>query len=247
MKFAGIDPRDLDRRITIKKEIPPGTATSQLETLSGSTGEIVVGRTIQQGEYVAQINIAGKTPEQGMELLGQLAAWAQPTAETTAELIPSKRPAIAYDAIFKEMSPPEFFRGFTTVDVVFAVPRPIAHSIAWSHADDGASRVGVTFGGTHHARPELWLAIHDDLGEDLLIRIDDKPLIKIKYDFEPEQVLKIYTDTGAVTVNGTHREDLIDFTATDFGAFARMCTPGRHVVQSTGAVNTALRWRDEWV
>lgn len=246
MKYNGIDPKTLHAGISIKKEIPPGTVTSELETLYGSTGEIVAGRIIQQGEYIVRLNIAGKTPEEGWDILSKVAAWAEPTSETTAELIPTKRPAIAYDAVLKEISPPEFIRGFAVIDVVFAVPRPIAHSIKWSHADEATAEIDVVFGGTHHARPELWLIA--DGASDIIVSIDGNDLIKIKNDFSAGQVVKIYTDTGAVKdLYDEHMESLIDYTETDFVAFAKMCTPGTHRVAATGVRNTALRWRDEWV
>jgi hypothetical protein len=126
MKFNGIDPTTLHRGISIAKEIPPGTVTSKLETLSGSDGEIIVGRTIKQGEYIVRINIAGRYREEAWQIRKLLAAWARGTDAKTCELIPTRWPTVHYDAALKEISPPEFTFGFAVIDVIFAVPRPIA-------------------------------------------------------------------------------------------------------------------------
>lgn len=245
MKYNGVDPRSLHPGISIAKEIPPGTIASQLETLGGSTGEIIVGRTVQQAEYIVRVNIAGKYRAQAWEIRRLLAAWACPADIVTHELIPTHWPSVAYDAILKEISPPEFTFGFGTVDVVFAVPRPFAHDVSWSHADDGAVTCAVTFGGTAHARPELWLSANGL--SNVIVYLDGDELIHLKNDMAERDVIKIYTPSGAVTVNGEHRESLINYQMTDFGEFARRCTPGEHLVECAGVRNTAVRWRNEWV
>lgn len=245
MMFNGVDPRTLHKGISIAKEIPPGTVTSQLETLSGSTGEIIVGRTVKQAEYIVRVNIAGKYIAQAWEIRSLLAAWACPTDEVTHELIPTHWPTVAYDAILKEISPPEFRFGFATVDVVFAVPRPLAHDVEWSHADDGAVTVAVTFGGTAHARPELWLSSNG--GEGIVVYMDGEELLRVGNDATDRNVMKIFTDTGAVTIDGVHREDLIDYTSYDYVTFANLCTPGDHTITCAGVRNAAVRWRNEWV
>ena len=128
MKFNGIDPRTLHPGISIAKEIPPGAMTSQLEMLTGSTGEIVAGRTVQQGEYIVRINIAGKTRAEAWRIRAMLAGWAKAGSEKTSQLIPTHWPDVYYDAILKEISQPEFVFGFTTVEVTFTLPRPVAMS-----------------------------------------------------------------------------------------------------------------------
>lgn len=126
MRFNGIDPRTIHPGVSIAKEIPPGAVTSQLETLTGSTGEIVAGRTIQQGEYIVRVNIAGKSRAEAWKIRALLAGWARADDEKTRKLIPTHDPTVHYEAILKEISPPEFTFGFTTVDVVFTLPRPVA-------------------------------------------------------------------------------------------------------------------------
>lgn len=144
MKFNGIDPTTLHRGISIAKEIPPGTVESQLETLSGSDGEIIVGRTIKKGEYIVRINIAGKYREEAWQIRRLLAAWARGTDAATCELIPTRWNTVHYDAALKEISPPEFTFGMAVIDVVFAVPRPIAVDNAINVAMSGDAEL-MTF------------------------------------------------------------------------------------------------------
>ncbi len=131
MKFNGIDPCSLHRGISIEKEIPPGTVASQLETLSGATGELIVGRTIKQDEYIVRINIAGKYRAEAWEIRKILAAWARGMDKQTCELIPTHWPDVHYDAILKEISPPEYIFSFGKIEVSFALPRPIAIGNTW--------------------------------------------------------------------------------------------------------------------
>jgi len=248
MKFNGIDPRTLHPGISIAKEIPPGSVTSQIETLAGSTGEIVAGRTIQQGEYIVRTNIAGKTPEQAWEIRALLAGWAKAADAKTRKLIPTHWPKVSYDAIFKEISPPEFFRGFATVDIVFTLPRPIANSLQES-IETGEGEVQITVGGTTWTRPSITITTGSTNG--LTLSVDGKKLLALSGQYEENDFVFIYTDPPSVQLmEGGMPEmidDRIDYTVTDFEAICEALTPGTHTIRAEGASVVSVSWRDAWL
>lgn len=248
MKFNGIDPRTLHRGISINKEIPPGTVTSQLETLAGADGEIIAGRTIKQGEYVVRMNIAGKTPEEGWQIRQLIAGWARAADEVTRKLIPSKQPNVYYDAILKEISPPEFVRGFVVVDVIFTVPRPVAMSVKASTAE-GIAPLTATIGGTTWTKPAITLTML--AGTGTTIEVDGKTLLAITGEFRDNDFVFIYTDPpNVVLMAGGPQEDInsrVDYIQTDFEALCKAFKPGTHTIEAANAYSITLQWRDCWL
>lgn len=244
MRFNGIDPRTLHAGISIAKEIPPGSPTSQLETLAGSSGEIVTGRTLQQGEYLVRVNIGGKTRPDAWTMRRILAAWAMSTSVTTHELIPTHWPTVAYDAILSEIEPPEFTFGFGTIDVSFAVPRPIAHDLQWSVATGSAS-ARMPVGGTSYARPRITITTTE--AEGLTIAVDGEVYAALTGSFAEGQTVEVDTITAAVLIDGVHHEDRIDYMQTDFRRLQEACAPGAHTVACAGASAVGVRWRNEWL
>lgn len=255
MKFNGVDPRTLHPGISIAKEIPPGTVTSQLETLSGSTGEIIAGRTIQQGEYIVRINIAGKYRAQGWEIRKLLAGWARSADIVTHELIPTHWPTVAYDAILKEISPPEFTFGFTTIDVVFALPRPIAHDLVskMTLMETNVITHEITIGGTSHAHPSITVDTTEvGAAESVIVYADGEPCIGIKGPFTAGGTLLISCDPPRVRefVVGEGYSDINDrimYDATNFQKFAQTFTPGEHTVTVEPCGGISVSWKDEWL
>lgn len=248
MKFNGIDPRTLHKGISIAKEIPPGALTSQLETLTGADGEIITGRTIQQSEYIVRMNIAGKTPEEGWQIRQLIAGWACAADEETHQLIPTKQPDVYYDAIIKEISPPEFVRGFTTVDVVFTIPRPVAKT-AKATILQSMAPLTITIGGTTWTKPMIILKMLSGTGMSL--SIDSKPVLALTGAFRDNDMIFIHTDPPNVRLmSGGDSEQItsrIDYTQTDFEALCKAMKPGAHTIDATNASTITLNWRDCWL
>ena len=255
MKYNGIDPTKLHYGISIAKEIPPGTMDSQLETLRGSSGEIVAGRTPKSSEYIVRVNICGVTRDQAWDIRALLATWACPMDEVTHELIPSHWPRRAYDAIFKEISPPEFVFGKSVVDVIFTLPRAVAHDLAERRASkaetDGAGvRMGVNVLGTAYIRPTV--TIKTKAVQRVEISVGDKVCFAINYDFAEEDVLQVRTDLSAVKIGHAGGElepadQYVDYIATDLEDMCRHLAPGLRTIQSTQAKEIEAVWRDEYL
>lgn len=253
MRYNGVDPRQLHPGISIAKEIPPGTVTSQLETLSGSTGEIVVGRTIQQGEYIVRVNIAGKYADEGWAIHRLLKEWARPLDTTPRELVPTHWPTAAYDATLKEISPPEFVFGFVVIDVVFAVPRPIAHDRITSTAGTGnvAESVTAKVGGTSYARPNVTITAKE-ASNAIALYVDEMPYFRISSPVEAGDVLLIRNDLrielyDASTATTQDAADKVDYTMTDIQGMWEALTPGHHIVRTEPPAAIDMEWRNEWV
>ena len=253
MRFNGVDPRTLLPGITIAKEIPPGTVTSQLETVGGSGGETVVGRTIQRGEYIVRINIAGKNAPGGWEIHRAIKAWARPMDITTKELVPTHWPEVAYDAILKDISPPEFRFGFVTIDVAFALPRPIAHDRNATIATTGgkAESLTVKIGGSSYARPII-RAKAAAAADAMVLQVDGTPYVRVVTPVEAGDVLTVYangrmelTDESASTTKDV--TDKVDYVATDLQAMQEALTPGEHTISASPAAALEMEWRREWV
>lgn len=251
MKFNGVDPRTLHPRISIAKEIPPGTVTSQLETLSGSTGEIVVGRTIQQGEYIVRMNIAGKTWSEAWEIRQLIAGWARGTDAQTCELIPTHWPAVHYDALLKEITPPEFVKGKAVIDVIFAVPRPIAVSnTERTTANNTSGLIKPVIGGTSHARPVITGYCKGSTGFD--VSVGTKKYVGLTGDFAEGEYVEISTNPPQVRIRSVDEvwaiaNDRVDYTVTDFQGMAEAFAPGERTIMCPQASQVRVSWRDEWL
>lgn len=253
MKYNGIDPRQLHPGIRIAKEIPPGTVTSQLETLNGSTGEIVVGRTIQQGEYIVRINIAGKNRSDGWAIHRLLTGWAKPTDIELHELVPTHWNTVAFDAALKEISPPEFVFGFVVIDVVFAIPRPIAHDRIHSTANTGgeAKELQLTISGTSYARPDIRITVKA-AAQAVTLYVDEQPYFRLVAAVEAGDVIALNSNDRVDWYDASEDRtkdaaDKVDYTATDTESLRKALTPGKHTVRVEPASAIEVEWRNEWV
>lgn len=248
MKYNGIDPKTLHPGISIAKEIPPGAPTSQLENLVGASGEIIAGRTIMQGEYIVRVNIGARTRKEAWEIREKLAAWACAADSTPHLLEPTHWPDRAYDAVLKEITPPEFVFGFAVVDVIFAVPRPIAHAIS-GKISSGKPDAVVMVKGTSYIRPFISATMNASYRATL--RVDGKSFAAVNYAFMQKSVLQIQTDPPRVTVligNGSVPADsYVDYAVTDFDAMAKALTPGEHVVSCDEASQVDVSWKEEYL
>lgn len=248
MRYNGIDPTTLHRGISIAKEIPPGAPTSQLETITGASGEIITGRTIKQGEYIVRINIAGKTREEAWSIRAQLAEWALSADDTTHELEPTRWPDVAYDAIFKEITPPEFVFGFAVVDVIFAIPRPIAHSVN-ERSVSGSTEAKFSILGTSYARPEITITMAS--GYRAEITVDGKTYAAVSYPFQAGDVMSMQTNPPGVIIatSGSviQADRYVDYAVTDLDAMCKALTPGSHSIGCAQASGIAVRWKEEYL
>lgn len=255
MKYNGIDPTKLHRGISIAKEIPPGTIDSQLETLKGSSGETIAGRTPKSSEYIVRVNISGVTRAEAWDIRAILAEWACPLDEVTHELIPSHWPRRAYDAIFKEISPPEFVFGKATVDVIFTVTRAVAHDIAKRQSkkadtDGTGVKLGVNVLGTTYIHPTI--TVKTKAVQRLELGDGVKTWFAVNYDFAEGDVLQVQTDVSAVKISHAGGELLpadryVDYIATDLDEMCKHLLPGLRTIQSAQAQEITAVWRDEYL
>lgn len=254
MKYNGIDPRTLDPRISIAKEIPPGAPASELETVKGAEGEIVAGRTIKHGEYKVIVNVASRTRAGAWEVREKLAAWARSVDTVTHELIPTHRPERYYDAIFKEISDPEFSFGFGVITVKFAVPRTISKSVTEQQetaADPDGTGVAmlVESGGSSYIRPVLEIETKQTSRLELLV--DDGLVMAMNYPFAKGTVLTVQTAQPAVRIeneNGAQMaERYLDYTVTDLDELCHRLQPGLHTISCPQADRISATWKDEYL
>lgn len=254
MRFNGVDPTTLHAGISIAKEIPPGAPTSQLETLTGSTGEIVAGRTLKQAEYIVRINIAGKSRAEAWDIRARLAAWAGAAETTTHELIPSHWQGYAYDAILKEISPPEFTFGFAVVDVIFTIPRPIAHgtvnrTATKSTTDGSGVSLNVNVLGSSYIRPTIQITTLATSRVE--ITVSGTVYAAVGYNFAAGDILKVQCDPPAVEItsggNTIAADRYVDYTVTDFEALCKALTPGIRYIGSAQASRIYALWREEFL
>lgn len=243
MRFNGKDLRDVHGRLSINKEIPPGTARREIEYVRGRVGATVAGVRYEPDEYKARINIACTSRSEAWDVRALLAGWAASSGESVAALEPTNWPGKAYDAILSSIGAPEFVHGFATVDVVFAVPYPFARDTAVSRAG-GAKEMTMRVGGTHACRPAISQTITGGrIG--LTWTIDGKPLLRIKdwRALEDGQIVVMDVKNESLTIDGVHAEDAIDWSGTDWDA---AFTPGAHVIKSVNGGTLEAEWHNEW-
>lgn len=256
MTFNGVDPCSLHSGISIAKEIPPGTIASTLETLSGASGEIIVGRTVKQAEYTVKINIAGKYRAQAWQIRKLIAAWACAMDVQTHQLVPTHWPTVAYDAVLKEISEPEFTFGFGVIDVVFAIPRPIARELMITNGlgASGATSINVTIEGSSYARPTLRITLAENLDtgiDGMSVSVDGVQYFGLTGALYAGNVVEITLDVPGVAIDDGEdtvaANERIDYTVTDFERFAKAFSPGTHKVSCPEAKLITMRWRCEWL
>lgn len=233
MIFNGVDLRTVHRALSIEKEIPSGAATRGLTTVAGLGGERLVGARLEQGEYKARINIAGKTRQEAWEVRKLLAAWAYST-DQPAPLVPTWQPNVHYMAVCKEVSPPEFTHGFGTVTVSWALMRPVAVDNEYSTAS-GSGSVTLNILGSAGARPVITVSGASGLS----LSLDGSTFLVLN---SSGGTVTVDMADRSVLVGGVHRESDINYA---LSTWRPGFTQGRHVVSSSGGSIT-VRWRNEW-
>lgn len=241
MRFNGKDLREVHARLSINAEIPPGSARREIEYVQGRTGAVVAGVTYEPDEYKARINIACFNRNEAWDVRALVAAWAASSGETTATLEPSRWNGKAYDAILKSVSPPEFKRGFATVDVVWSIPYPFARDTTTSRAS-GSGRAAAMIGGTHACRPVIRQTMSAD-ADGLAITMDGGAVLTLKGSIGAGAVVEMDTARESLTIDGVHAEEKINFSATRWRAGF---TPGRHEFASSDNGLLEVSWRNEY-
>lgn len=242
MLFNGKDLRSVHPALSIKEEIPPGAARRQIVTIAGTDGEIVSDVIVERGNYLVRVNIAGKTRKEAWEMREKIAAWAASSGRQTAELVPTHRPNRCYDAILSDISDPQFVCGFATIDVTFAVPRPISRSV-FQFASQGKGAMQASIGGSSPARPVVRQTIAKNR-DGLVWSMDGGAILTITGSLSAGQVVEMDTRYERLTVDGGYALDRINPQKTKWRPGY---TPGLHAFTSTDAGTMEMRWHDEWL
>ena len=242
MRFCGVDLRSVHPALSIEKEYPPGLPGRDVYTIAGRDGETVVGYAVTQDEYKVAVNIAARRREDGWRIRAMLAAWAAASGQDTGELEPTHWPGVAYDAIVKSISAPEFVFGFAKVEVIFLLPRAYAHDLAYTTAA-GQGRATLAIGGSAACRPTVaqTLAAARD---GVTWALDGREALHVNGAFSAGQKLAVDFITGAVTLDGVHVESRLDV---DRSSFSPGFTPGMHALTSDDGGSLTARWRCEWL
>lgn len=241
MRFNGTSIYDVHRSISIEKEIPPGIAERDVNTVSGWDGETLVGISYKRGSYIVRVNIAGKNPDEAWCVRQLLAEWAASSGKKTGMLEPTRWPGRAYDAIVESISDPEFKRGFAKVTITFVLPRPIAYSVRYSHSS-GTGSASMQVLGSAGCKPTIKKSI-TAAQNGASFALDGATFFKLNGDFAVGDVIEIDTKAGNVTINGQHAEDRVDFTASRWRpGFVQ----GAHTITSAHG-ELEVKWRDEWM
>ena len=243
MRFNGVDILQAHRALSINKEIPPGMPGRDVETVSGTLGEIVTGVNRTQDEYLVRVNIAARSRKEAWDAREALAAWAMSSGNGTGELEPTNAPGKAYSAIVKTISRPEFVFGFATLDVTFLLPVPVMHDVRESRAVAGtAAELRMAVGGTSPAQPTITYTCGSS-GTNLLFTVDGANMLRLKGSFTEKQVIVINLQTGEVTIDGAAAADRLVYTDTDLDVLLH---PGRHTIGVNRTGTLEARWRNQW-
>ena len=241
MRFNGVDLRDVHDGLSIEREVLPGISSAQ-ETMQNMGGNVITDDRLEAGEYLARVNIAGWSENEGLSIRELLTGWAYLPELKTGELIPTHNPKRCYDARLKSISPPEFNIGFAVVEVRFLVPRPVMRSVN-STATAGAGGVSLRIGGTYTCRPCLSQKL-STAQSGLTWVMDGIPILTVKGALEAGQTVKMDVKNESLTIDGEHAEARINIAGT---RWQPGWNPGKHVITSTDAGAFEVRWHDEWL
>lgn len=242
MRFNGIDLKSVHRALSIEKEIPPGTAEREFETISTKSGDIISEERLESGKYTVRVNIVGRTPEEGWNVRELLAGWATTRGLATAELIPTHRPNRCYDAKIQSISEPEFVHGGAKVTLTFFIPRPVTRDVNVKTAS-GGGKMTARIGGTYSCRPAI-KQIVQTARTGIVWTMDGVPILRIKGELDAGAKIVMDTLNESLTIDGVHAENRIDVSDTKWqpGYW-----PGTHKIVSTDGGVMEMRWHDEWL
>ena len=163
------------------------------------------------------------------------------SGQDTGEIEPTHWPGVAYDGIVKSISTPEFVFGFAKVEVIFLVPRPYAHDLAYTSAT-GQGKATLSIGGSAACRPTITQTMAA-ARSGVTWMLDGREVLHINGALSAGQKLGVDFATGAVTLDGAHIESRLDVDRSNFSAAFR---PGVHGLTSDDGGSLTARWRCEW-
>ena len=241
MIYNGVDLRSVHPALSINQEIMPGSAPRNVTTVAGLDGERFVSVSLKQDEYKVVVNIGCHDRQQAREVRELLAAWAC-SSDKPAQLIPTYWPQRHYMGVCKEISPPEYKRGFATVTVSFALPSAIAVDNLLSTASgDTSCSIGLT--GSAPARPILTLKLRA-ASAAVSLAVDGQERMRLIGPYAAGDTIKIDYAQRLVQHNGTNALTHIDYQRSRW----RGCFPhGRHTIAADVACDMRVEWRDEWL
>lgn len=242
MRFNGIDPCTLHRGISIARETLPGMAPRDVETVRGSGTETLGGIEEKRGEYVVEINIAGKSKEEAYKMRALIAKWARSSGEKTARIEPTHWHGMAYDGIAERIGDPVFNFGFGVLEVVFALPDAKAYEMAASHAHGSSGRAVIQIGGGEACRPVIQQVIAKG-ASSMTWKLDGKTFLVLNQSVKAGQTVEADFSTGGLTIDGVHAENKLDYTATNWKPGF---LPGRHTISSSDTGALSARWNNRW-
>lgn len=241
MRFNGVDPCTIHECISINKEIYPTIPTREVATVDTARGAMVANVSLQQDEAIIRINIAAKTNREAEEARIKLAEWAASSRGRTAELEPTNKPGKAYQAILSKCGRIE--HRFTTVDVVFLLPRPVLHSIVENTARGSGAEMTFVTGGTAETQP-IFLHTLSQNAEGLQMVVDGITFFAIDGTINAGQTVKYDLKTGETLIDGRHAENRILYAQINPDI---ELMPGPHRLEASVAGNMTVRWHDEWL
>lgn len=242
MRFDGKDLRDAHRALSIEKEIPPGTARREIDTVSSADGEIITLERIEQDEYIVRVNIACQSADDAWDVRAKLAGWGSLQRPGTAELIPTHWKGKCYDARLKSISAPEFTRGFGKVEMRFLLPRPIARDTAPSMAG-GAGTMKVMIGGTYACRPVIAQTIKT-ARTGVEWEMDGVVFLALTGELSAGQIVEMDTAKERLTIDGEEAMSRINYVKSKWRPGY---TPGMHEIKSNDGGALEMRWHNEWL
>lgn len=241
MRFNGKDPELAHAVLSRNGETVPGMPAMDITTVETSRGELLANVSIVQDEYTVRMNIAGRTYEEAMEARLALAAWAGSSREQLAELEPTHMPGKAYSAIVKRLSTLE--SRFTTVDVVFLLPRPVLHDVTERKATAQGTELTVRIGGTASTQLVITTTL-TEAAVGLSMDIGGYTFFAMDGSLSAGQTVEVNMHTGALKVDGENAQSRIRYTETDFDI---ELLPGKHILTASAAGSMTARWKNEWL
>ena len=241
MRFNGRDPTEIHPCISVSKEIPPSMPAREIATVETGNGELVAHVSLLQDEAVIRINIAGRTYDEPMEARLKLAECAASSHNRTAELELTHLPGKAYAAILKRIS--AFETRFTTVDVVFLLPRPVLHDVAGRTAAGSGTETSFRIGGTASTQPVFAVTL-TDAAEGLRMTVDGILFFAIGGSLSAGQKVEYNLLTGSATIDGAHAENRMLYADIDPDI---ELLPGTHTLNVSAPGSIQVRWHNEWL
>lgn len=223
--------------VSINKEIPPATLGRSLTSVGGAGGRILGNADTAPQTYTARVNLHGQSMADAWQLKLKLAEWAY--TATLADLIPTHDPGRKYRAICQSIGDPEFVWGACTIDLVFLIPDPYMLSVD-TRVCTGSGDVPFRNYGT--ADPLITVRFTPSAtAQDPVIWLNGQVILGIVGDVEAGVPVVADFSTKAVTINGVHALEKIDYLHTNWHPpFARDNTISVEV--SAVTVEVIDRW-----